>query len=145
MIYFVSGHRDLSYEDFQKYYVPVLVNVLVDDGYPTFVVGDCNGVDKFAMDYIYNNMRKGKLHIYHMFDSPRNTPEGFIGENNIIDKYNWTYIKDFLEIKFIGGFKSDIERDSAMTRNSDYDIAFVKDNRWNSGTAQNIKRRHSIN
>lgn len=79
-----------------------------------------------------------------MFDSPRNTPEGFIKANNIIDKYNWTYIKEFLEIKFIGGFKSDIERDSAMTENSDYDIAFIKDNRWNSGTAQNIKRRHSI-
>jgi NAD-dependent deacetylase len=25
-----------------------------------------------------------------------------------------------------------------------YDIAFVKDDRWDSGTAQNIKRRHNI-
>ena len=31
-----------------------------------------------------------------------------------------------------------------MTNDSDFDIAFVKDNRWNSGTAQNIKRRHRI-
>lgn len=127
MVYFVSGHRDLSYEDFEKHYVPVLSDILSYEFHPTFVVGDCNGVDKFAMDYIYNNMRRGKLHIYHMFDSPRNTPEGFIGEDyNIVDKYNWTYIKDFLEIKFIGGFQSDEERDSAMTKNSDYDVAFVK-------------------
>lgn len=31
-----------------------------------------------------------------------------------------------------------------MTNVSNYDIAFVKDNRWDSGTAQNIKRRHNI-
>lgn len=24
MIYFISGHRDLSYEDFKKYYIPKL-------------------------------------------------------------------------------------------------------------------------
>ncbi len=42
------------------------------------------------------------------------------------------------------GFRSDEERDSAMTTDSDFDIAFVKDNRWDSGTAQNIKRRNGI-
>lgn len=31
-----------------------------------------------------------------------------------------------------------------MTRDSDFDIVFVKDDRWDSGTAQNIKRRHNI-
>lgn len=47
-------------------------------------------------------------------------------------------------VSTISGFKSDEERDSAMTRDSDFDIAFVKDDRWDSGTAQNIKRRHNI-
>ena len=68
-----------------------------------------------------------------MFDSPRNTPNGLP--------------KEELEEKgvlFSGGFKSDEERDSSMTNVSNYDIAFVKDNRWKSGTAQNIKRRHNI-
>ena len=31
-----------------------------------------------------------------------------------------------------------------MTRVSDVDIAYVREGRWNSGTAQNIKRRHTI-
>ena len=68
-----------------------------------------------------------------MFNSPRNTPEGMEMEDAEVD-----------DVYFVGGFKSDEERDSAMTNDSDFDIAFVKDNRWNSGTAQNIKRRHGI-
>lgn len=142
MIYFISGHRDLSYKDFEKYYVPVLIDILSYESYPVFVVGDCDGVDKFAMDYIYNHACCAELHIYHMFETPRNTP----------NKYDTYYFDDNLELEdndsievtFIGGFKSDEERDSAMTKNSDCDIAFIKDNRWNSGTAQNIKRRHEI-
>lgn len=145
MIYFVSGHMDLSFEDFMKYYTPVLLDIFSYDAYPIFVVGDCKGVDKFSMDYIYNNMRCGELHIYHMFDSPRNKPERHIEEGyNLIDEYDWVDRGDSVEIQFIGGFQSDEERDSAMTQNSDCDIAFIKDNRWNSGTAKNIKRRHSI-
>ena len=31
-----------------------------------------------------------------------------------------------------------------MTRDSDFDIAFVKDDRWDSGTAQNIKKEDTI-
>ena len=67
-----------------------------------------------------------------MFDTPRNKPEG-LGSS-----------PEFEGVYFNGGYKSDIERDSAMTENSDYDIAFVKSGRWNSGTAQNIKRRFEI-
>lgn len=96
-----------------------------------FVVGDCDGVDKFAMDYIFQNYTI-PLIIYHMFNTPRNIPEG-LGED-----------PEFEGVYFYGGFKSDEERDSAMTKASDFDIAFIKDNRWNSGTAQNIKRRHGI-
>lgn len=67
-----------------------------------------------------------------MFDSPRNTP------------HNISVSKFKMGVLFKGGFKSDEERDSAMTKGSDFDIAFIKDKRWNSGTAQNIKRRHEI-
>lgn len=66
-----------------------------------------------------------------MFTKPRNTPEATT--------------KVLLDIvDFRGGFKSDEDRDSAMTRDSDFDIAFIKDNRWDSGTAQNIKRRYCL-
>ena len=131
MIYFVSGHRDLSYEDFERYYKPIIGRILTKDPNSEFVVGDCDGVDKFAMDYIYR--RSGHLlTIYHMFDKPRNIPS------------NLDEDPESAGVFFKGGFKSDEERDSAMTEASNFDIAFVKDNRWNSGTAQNIKRRHGI-
>lgn len=138
MIYFISGHRDLSYEDFEKYYIPVIDNIMGRDGMAEFVVGDCDGVDKYAMDYIYKNYKEYCiLTIYHMFTSPRNTPL-----NKVVDDFN--NYKDNNWVYFKGGFRSDIERDSAMTNVSNIDIAFVKDNRWDSGTAQNIKRRHGI-
>lgn len=131
MIYFVSGHRDLSYEDFELYYKPIIDNVIVNDETPEFVVGDCDGVDKFAMDYIWDECDH-PLTIFHMFDTPRNVPDGMDMNPNAEGVY------------FEGGFTSDEERDAAMTKASDLDIAFVKDNRWDSGTAQNIKRRHEI-
>lgn len=131
MIYFVSGHRDLPYEDFELYYEPIIDNVIANDETPEFVVGDCEGVDKFAMDYIFEYYII-PLTIYHIGNNPRNIPKG-LSEN-----------PESEGVYFKGGFKSDEERDSAMTEASDYDIAFVKDNRWDSGTAQNIKRRHNI-
>lgn len=136
MIYFISGHRDLSYEEFEKYYVPKIEEVIKSDPFAEFLVGDCDGVDKYAMDYLYNQTSK-EFAIYHMFDTPRNLPSNYTFSGSI---------KEIMigRVAVIGHFKTDEERDSAMTRNSDFDIAFVKDNRWNSGTAQNIKRRHNI-
>ena len=131
MTYFISGHRDLSIEDFQLYYEPLIDRVRIEDSDARFVVGDCDGVDKFAMDYIFEYYIV-PLTIYHMFDKPRNIPKG-LSEN-----------PESEGVYFKGGFKSDEERDSAMTKASDFDIAFIKDNRWDSGTAQNIKRRHNI-
>ena len=131
MIYFISGHRDLCKEDFQLYYEPIIDEAISSDPDAEFVVGDCDGVDKFAMDYIFKYYIV-PLIIYHMFDTPRNIPEG-LSES-----------PEFEGVFFHGGFTSDEERDSAMTKVSDFDIAYVKDNRWDSGTAQNIKRRHGI-
>lgn len=131
MTYFISGHRNLSYDDFELYYEPVISNIIANDKEAEFVVGDCDGVDKFSMDFIFRYYIV-PLTIYHIGDAPRNIPGG-LSENS-----------GFEGVFFKGGFTSDEERDSAMTKVSDFDIAFVKDNRWNSGTAQNIKRRHNI-
>ena len=43
-----------------------------------------------------------------------------------------------------GGFKTDEERDAAMTAISKHDIAFVRKHTKLSGTAQNILRRHIL-
>lgn len=138
MIYFISGHRDLSKEDFKKYYIPIIEEIIRKEQNTTFVIGDCNGVDSFAMDYLYcTHADDCCIIIFHMLESPRNTPMGLKVEDFI-------NMRNGNRVFFRGGFESDEERDSAMTRISDFDIAFVKDNRWDSGTAQNIKRRHGI-
>ena len=45
----------------------------------------------------------------------------------------------------IGGFKSDEERDRAMTLASSVDIAWVRPGKENSCTAKNIERRKELN
>lgn len=123
MVYFISGHRNIDQEFFDRYYKPLLEAVLQNDPFPKFVVGDCEGVDTMAQDWLEKNVTKDIVTVYHMYDSPRHNAGPF---------------------KTVGGFKSDIERDEAMTRNSDIDIAYIMKGRWTSGTAQNILRRHEV-
>lgn len=120
MRYFISGHRDLSEENFEKYYIPAIKKVMENDRNCSFVVGDCDGVDYMAQKYLFSVGASFK--VYHMYSSPRN------------------YVHP--SILRIGGFKNDIERDEAMTKDSDIDIAFIEKGRWTSGTAQNILRRY---
>lgn len=121
MIYFISGHRDLSFGDFEKYYIPKLQDC---DKEATFVVGDCSGVDTFAQKWLKENWDHAKVIVFHMFDRPRN-----LATSNF---------------NLEGGYLTDIERDSAMTKISDQDIAFIGKGRWTSGTAQNLLRRFEI-
>nr|DAN43748.1 MAG TPA: YspA [Caudoviricetes sp.] len=126
MTYFISGHRDITEEEFKKYYIPAIYSAYYEDlDFAGFVVGDYEGVDKMAMDYITKNL-PCELIIFHMFENPRNTPED---ESRVI---------------YVGNYTTDEERDAAMTMASDIDIAFVREGRWDSGTAQNIKRRHTL-
>lgn len=138
MRYFVSGHRDIIEEEFNKHYVPLLVEILNSNRYASFVVGDCKGVDKMAMDFLSNAAKNGniKLIIYHMFDSPRVTP------GDIPIKYIDTIFNG--SVKFKGGYTTDLERDTAMTNDSHVDVAWIRPGRNTSGTAQNIKRRYNL-
>ena len=117
MIAFISGHLDLTESEFKEHYVP-LIDQAVDQGH-RFVVGDARGTDAMAQMYLKYSPHTT---VYHMFESPRNN------------------VGDF---QTVGGFKTDAERDVAMTAASDYDIAWVREGRENSGTAKNIKRRKS--
>ena len=122
MRYFVSGHRDLTVEEFKKYYVPKIDKVILLDTNPLFVVGDYWGCDIMAQDYLVQKDMAEHTIVYHMFRAPR--------QHNISIKY------------LKGGFYTDEERDAAMTKNSDFDIAFVREGKWkDSGTATNIRRR----
>ena len=121
MIYFISGHRDLTQENFDRYYAPLIQHAIEHDQNSYFVVGDCNGVDSMAQNYL-RDCGAEHVTVYHMFKSPR-----YLASDKFSTK---------------GGFKDDVSRDTAMTENSDKDIAVIGKGRWTSGTAQNILRRY---
>lgn len=126
MIYFISGHRDFTEKEFNTNYIPKLKEALKDKNYK-FVVGDYWGVDEMAQVWLSENIPEKEHHrvtVYHMFDKPRVCCS---------DKFLLS-----------GGYKNDIERDSAMTNASNVDIAFIHSGRWDSGTAQNILRRFEV-
>jgi len=126
MIAYISGHLDLKVEEFDQHYGS-LIREAVKRG-DTFVVGDARGTDTMALQYLIPQKPLG-VTLYHMFVKPR-TPEHVL-----------MAITNQLNLKIVGGFKSDEERDAAMTAASDYDIAWVRPGREKSGTAKNIARR----
>lgn len=122
-IVFVSGHMDLTPEEFDEHYrSQVLAHA--NSGHH-IVVGDARGCDLMVQTLLSTqspDVRFGGATVYHMFDSPR---------NNI----GW--------FPTVGGFKSDEERDAAMTAASTVDLAWVRPGRENSGTARNLARRRA--
>lgn len=119
MRYFISGHLDLTMDEFIENYKPQIDDALNDkfikqhthevfnntlkSKFPSFIIGDAIGADLMAQKYLGD--KNCKVFIYHMYDKPR---------NNI---FNYPTI---------GGFKSDEERDAAMTNNSDIDLLWVR-------------------
>lgn len=124
--YFISGHREITNEEFEFNYQEALNDIVSEVPDCKFVVGDYYGVDIMAQDYLVDvlQVNPDRITVYHMFESPR----------NINKKIKNTK----------GGFTSDSERDAAMTAASIDDIAFVRDCTKMSGTAENILRRHLL-
>lgn len=114
-VYFISGHLDLTDEEFVEQYVPRLNKALGEGA--SFVVGDARGADQKAQAYLARLTKA--VTVYHMFESPRNN-EGFPTS---------------------GGFTSDDARDTQMTKDSTRDIAWVRPGRERSGTQRNLNRR----
>ena len=127
-VYFVSGHRNISEEDFNNTYA-FEIKSIIDNHYNDdciFIMGDYYGCDIMAQDYLLDTLEinPSRVYVYHMLDKPRNVNPKVIN--------------------LVGGFTSDEERDAAMTDASDYDIAYIYDHTKLSGTAQNILRRKLI-
>lgn len=112
---FVSGHLDLTPEEFAQHYIRRLRQA-VSAGH-SFVVGDARGADTFAQAWL--SKCSDQVTVFHMLGKPR-VSYGF---------------------PLCGGFTSDEERDAAMTAASDIDIAWVRPGRERSGTAKNLARR----
>lgn len=124
--YFISGHRNITEEEFDFNYKTAIEFALYETPNAKFVVGDYYGVDIMAQNYLIDvlGINPDRITVYHMFDFPRN-------KNPKITKTK-------------GGFTSDEERDSAMTNASSKDIAYVRDNTKISGTGSNILRRYLL-
>lgn len=124
--YFISGHRNITEEEFEKFYKTTIDMVLDKTPDCRFVVGDYQGVDIMAQNYLLDvrGIDPSRVTVYHMFDTPRNKNEKVVN--------------------LVGGFQTDEERDAAMTQNSFEDIAFVRDWTTLSGTGQNILRRYAM-
>jgi hypothetical protein len=115
-IAFISGHLDLTFQEFQLHYKSYLDKASFHGD--LFVVGDANGCDQMVQAHLH--LKGANVTVYHMLESPRNCLD---------------------EFSVVGGFNTDEERDAAMTAVTDYDIAWVRPGREKSGTANNIKRR----
>jgi hypothetical protein len=118
--YFVSGHLDLTPEEYIKHYAPQILSALAE-GYATFVVGDAVGCDERTQRLFKDAGLLDRLTVYHMKECPR----VYVGE----------------PARLLGGFRNDDDRDSAMTKASTKDIAWVREGREKSGTARNLARR----
>ena len=116
---YISGHIDLTVDEFNLHY-KTLIGDAIKRG-DSIVVGDANGADKMSMYYLFIE-EYTNVTVYHMFEYPRNNT-GFRRK---------------------GGYRTDEERDSAMTNDSTYDIAWIRPGREKSGTAKNVKRRKNL-
>ena len=116
---FISGHRNLTEEEFNNFYKPVIDNAILNKH--VFYVCDYIGADFMAQKYL-KSLNYPDVIVVHMLESPRN------------------YVGDYIQI---GGFTSDEERDSFCTSITDYDIAWCRIP--GSGTERNLKRREEIN
>lgn len=122
LTFYISGHLDLTKEEFEEHYVPMIENALNAGNY-YFVVGDAKGTDTMAQEYLAERKKvldAIDVSVYHMFKKPRNNIGGW---------------------PCIGGFRTDENRDICMTLHSNVDIAWFRPGRENSGTAKNIMRR----
>jgi len=138
--YFISGHQDLTQEEFDLHYKQKILDAVKEKA--SFVVGDARGGDYFGQKWLSYLCRKTpELHprvtVYHMHNKPRNN----------LGKFQTK-----------GGFVEDDERDEAMTNNSQEDILWVRSPeeqkkklgpKYNpfhvSGTMKNKIRRESTN
>lgn len=119
---FISGHLDLTQEEFDIHYAPRIHDAIAKGH--RFVVGDARGADTMAQEYLHDMVTAGHLSndmvtVYHAYQHPRNC----IG----------------FECK--GGYPSQSAKDKAMTLASDFDIAWIRKGREESGTARNLERR----
>lgn len=130
MTYFISGHRDLTPEEFRDHYLWWIRIVLTDDPFPSFVVGDCEGCDTMFVEYLLS--RPGEMPDIDLYcvESPKMKPFG--DDLNHFENIRIHIKKDYDSC------------DRTMTKLSDFDIAWIRPGKEHSHTADNIRRRYNM-
>lgn len=130
MIYFISGHRDLTQEEFDTYYVELIDEIMRNDAFAEFVVGDWEGCDTMAINFLLEQIDYHPITIYHVEEEPRIK----YGNESVLNVENVYSVK----------LKNYDECDAKMTKDSVFDVAWIRPGREDSHTAKNIKRRYGI-
>lgn len=130
MIYFISGHRDLTKEEFNQHYVPIIDEIIRNDVFTEFVIGDWEGCDTMVIEYLLEQIDYPPITIYHVEKEPRIK----FGGESILNFENIYNIK----------LRTYDECDARMTSDSKFDVAWIRPGRKDSHTAKNIKRRYGL-
>ena len=104
MIYFISGHRDLTIEEFKKHYIPKIDEVCAFDKNAKFVVGDYWGADTFAQDYLVNIGYGDNVTVYAGAKILGDVRVG----NNVIVAANAVVVKDVEDNCIVGGIPAKV-------------------------------------
>lgn len=121
---FLFGNGNLSFQVFTETYATV-IDECIDKG-ASFIVCDFRGTDTLVMEYL--KCRCNDVTVYHVGEKPRYFPDKFRTFAG-----NW---------KMVGGFCSDVERDTAAMENCThfYAMDFNTDDKRVSGTRQIIDK-----
>jgi hypothetical protein len=121
MRYYITGHRDLSKEEFNRIYLPKIDDIIREDSNAVFLVGACEGVDLYTRQYLIKyNIR---LQIYGPY-------------------FESDHINNITQVHFLVSYENAANK---MIENSDITIGFIKPGRESSFTALNILKRYIIN
>lgn len=130
MRYFISGHRDLTIKEFEEHYIPLIQKVVEEDIYADFIVGDWEGCDTQFLEWLLCTRPNNSIVEIYCVNFPR-------------VKIDNVSIINFENVFFTTKNTYD-ECDASMTKDSDFDIAWIRPGRENSHTANNIKRRYNL-
>lgn len=124
----ISGHLDLTDDEFDDHY-RARIDEALDAGH-SFVIGDARGADCKAQAHLFVSLPladyRARVTVFHMQKSPRN----HLGH-----------------CPLRCGYPSNNAKDRAMTQSSDYDLAWVRPEKYQSvsgrmsGTEANLIRR----
>lgn len=121
--YFISGHCDLTQEEFHKHYAHKIRKSNADYPDCVYLVGNRTGCDQFAQEYLRKiGVSPERVTIYYKETSSLVNLHGYATK---------TFLMNHHAAK-------------AMTEASTHDIAWVRSGAEDSTTARNLLRRKTI-